>query len=63
MYSFSVAFIASSSLGSIRDRDTFFNYPVKIEALSITFPVSTFSPVKTADRFFAVLSAFAKSLI
>jgi hypothetical protein len=53
--------VASSFLVIIRDKNTFFNYLARIEALSIVLLVSTLSLVKVVDRFFAVLSASAKS--
>jgi hypothetical protein len=52
----------SFSLGTIRDKDIFFSYSTRIEALSIIFSVSTFSPVKAADRFSVIFSASAKFL-
>jgi hypothetical protein len=63
VYSFFGAFIASFFLGIIRDKDAFFNYSARIEALSVTFLVSTFSSARTVDRFSAVFSAFIKSLL
>jgi hypothetical protein len=54
---------ASSSLAITRDKDAFFNYPARIEALSVVFLTSTLSPVKAVDRFSAVFSTSAKSLI
>jgi hypothetical protein len=62
MYSFFNVIIAFFFLSIIRDKDVFFNYPIRIKALSITFPASIFSPVKAVDRFSAIFSAFAKSL-
>jgi hypothetical protein len=50
------------SLAITRDSDISFNCPVRIEALSVAFPVSTFNPARAIDRFSAVLSASAKSL-
>jgi hypothetical protein len=61
MYSFFGTITTSFSLAIIRDSDVSFNYPARIEALFIAFLVSTFSPVRTVDRFFAVFSTFAKS--
>jgi hypothetical protein len=55
--------ITSSSLAIIKNRNTSFNYSVKIEVLSIAFSVFIFNLIKAVDRFFAVLSASAKSLI
>jgi len=51
------------SFNSIKDKDIFSSYPARIKALSVTFLVSTFNPVRAVDRFSAVLSAFTKSLI
>jgi hypothetical protein len=62
MYSFFNVIIASSFLNIIKDKDAFSSCPAKIATLFITFLVSTFSPAKAVDRFFIVLSAFAKSL-
>jgi hypothetical protein len=62
MHSFFNVIIAFSSLIIIRDKDTFFNYSISIEILFIAFLASIFSLAKTVDRFFAVLSASAKSL-
>ena len=63
MYLFFGAIIASFSLIIIRDSDVSFSCPAKIEALSITFPASTLNPARAIDRFFAVLSASAKSFL
>ena len=63
MYSLPVAFVASFSLSNIRDKDTFSSCPARIEAFFVTFPASTFNPVKTADKFSAVFSASFKSLV
>jgi hypothetical protein len=60
MHSFSGAFIVSFSLGIIRDKDIFFSCSARIEVLFIIFLVSTFSPVRAVDRFFAVFSIFVK---
>jgi hypothetical protein len=62
MYSLFGAFIVFSFLGIIRDKDTFFNCPARIEAFFIIFLISTFSPAKTADRFFAIFSVSVKFL-
>jgi hypothetical protein len=62
VYSFFNVIIASFFLGIIRDKDTFFSYPARIKAFFIIFPASTLSPASAVDRFFAVLSASAKSL-
>jgi hypothetical protein len=53
----------SSSLIITRDKDAFFSYPARIEALSVAFPAFRLIPARAIDRFFAVLSASAKSLI
>jgi hypothetical protein len=53
---------ASFSLAIIKDRDVFFNYPARIEALSVAFPISMLNLARAVDRFFAVLSASVKSL-
>jgi hypothetical protein len=45
MYSFLSAIITSFFLAITRNSDAFFNYPARIETLSIAFPVSTFSSV------------------
>ena len=50
------------SLAITRDNDTFSNCSAKIEALSIVSLALMLSPTKVIDRFFAVLSASAKSL-
>jgi hypothetical protein len=63
VHSFLSAIITFFSLTIIRNSDAFSNYPIRIEILSITFSVSTLSPAKTIDKFFAVLSASAKSLL
>jgi hypothetical protein len=63
VHSFLSTIIISFSLAITRDNDAFSNYPAKIEALSVAFPASTFSPAKTVDRFSAVLSTSAKSLV
>jgi hypothetical protein len=62
VHSFLSTIITSFSLAIIRDSDAFFNYSAKIEAFFIVFLASTLNPAKTVDRFFAVFSAFAKSL-
>jgi hypothetical protein len=62
MYLLFSALVAFSSFKSIKDKDASFSYPTKIKARSITFPASTFSPAKAADRFSAVFSASSKSL-
>jgi hypothetical protein len=54
---------ASSSLTITKDRDTSFNYPARIETLSVVSSVSILSPVRAIDRFLAVCSVFARSLL
>jgi hypothetical protein len=63
MHSFLCAIIISFSLAITRDNDIFFNYSARIETLFIVFPASTLSPAKVIDRFFAIFSIFAKSLL
>jgi hypothetical protein len=63
VHSFFNAIAASSSLIIIRDNDVSSSCPARIEALSVAFPVLTFSPARAIDRFFAVFSASAKSLL
>jgi hypothetical protein len=62
MYLFFNAIIASSFLIITRNSDVFSSYPARIETLSIAFLALTLNPARTVDRFFTVLSAFAKSL-
>jgi hypothetical protein len=62
IYSFFGALITSFSLDIIRDKNVFFSCSVRIEILSIISSVSTLSPIKAVDRFFAVFSVSAKSL-
>jgi hypothetical protein len=63
IYSFFGVITAFSFLIIIRDKDTFFSCPARIEVLFVTFPALTFSSVRAIDRFFAVFSAFAKFLV
>jgi hypothetical protein len=63
IYSLSDIPVIFSLLNSIRDNDTFFSCPVKIEARSITSPASTLNLVRIADRFSAIFSASSRSLI
>jgi hypothetical protein len=63
VHSFFGTVAAFFSLAITRDSDAFFNYPAKIETLFIAFLTSTFNPARAVDRFSAVSSAFAKSLI
>ena len=53
---------AFSSLVITKDRDVFFSYPVRIETLSIAFPVFMLNSARAVDRFSAVFSVSAKSL-
>jgi len=62
IHSFFGAFAASFFLAIIKDSDAFFSYPARIETLFVVFSVLTFNPARGVDRFFAVFSAFAKSL-
>jgi NADH:ubiquinone oxidoreductase subunit 6 (subunit J) len=57
------AITASFSLAIIRDRDTFFSCPAKIETFSIVSSVFILTSARAIDRFFAVLSASAKFLV
>jgi hypothetical protein len=63
VHSFFGAIIVSFSLAIVRDSDTFFSCPARIEALFVASPASTLSPVRVIDRFSVVLSVFAKSLL
>ena len=54
--------VASFSLAIIRDRDTFFNYLVRIEIFSVVSLIFMLIPARAVNRFFAVFLAFAKSL-
>jgi hypothetical protein len=54
---------ASFSLAIIKDRDIFFSYPIRIEALSVAFSAFIFSLARAVDRFSAVYSVFARSLL
>jgi hypothetical protein len=63
VYSFLGAIVISFFLAITRDSDISSNCPARIEALSVAFLISTLSPVKIIDRFSAVLSASAKSLL
>jgi len=62
VHSFFGVIIISLSLVIIKDSDTFSSCPARIEAFFIIFLASTLSPARTADRFSAVFSVFAKSL-
>jgi hypothetical protein len=53
----------SFSLIITRDRNAFFNYLTNIETLSIAFPAFKFISAKAVDKFSAVFSASAKSLV
>jgi hypothetical protein len=57
------AITVSSFLIIIRDKNTFFNCPVKIEILSVVFSASMLIPAKAVNRFFAVLSVSARSRV
>ena len=61
MHLFFGAIITSFSLTITRDKDVFFSCPAKIEVFSVVFSVSMLIPARAIDRFFTVLSAFAKS--
>ena len=61
VHSFFGATVISFSLIIIKDSDTSFSCPAKIEAFFVVSPISTLNPARAIDRFFAVLSAFAKS--
>ena len=63
IYSFSGAIIAFFSLIITRNSDAFFSCPARIETPFIVFLISTFSSAKAIDRFSAVFSASAKSLL
>jgi hypothetical protein len=62
MYSFLGVIIAFSFLDIIKNKDTFFSCPARIETFSITFSALTLSPARAVDKFSAILSASAKSL-
>jgi hypothetical protein len=63
VHSFFSAIIAFSSPAIIRDKDASFNYLTNIKVFSVAFLAFMLISAKAIDRFFAVLSAFAKSLI
>jgi len=63
VYSFFGAIIVFSSLIITKDSDISFSYPARIEIFSVAFSASTLSPARAVDRFSAVLSASAKSLL
>ena len=63
MYSFLSIISVSFFFNIIRDKDVFSSCPAKIETLSVTFLVLTLSPARAVDRFSAILSTFAKSLV
>jgi hypothetical protein len=52
---------ASSFLAITKDKDIFFNYLTKIEALSVVFLAFILILAKAVDRFSVVFSTFAKS--
>jgi hypothetical protein len=62
IYSFFDVIIAFFFLSIIRDKDTFFNCPARIETFFIIFPTSTFSPARAVNRFSVIFSTSAKSL-
>ena len=62
VYSLLNALVISFFFNNIKEKDAFFSCPAKIEALSVISLASTFSPVRAADRFFAIFSAFFRSL-
>jgi hypothetical protein len=51
----------SFSLAIIRDRDIFFSYPARIEALSVVFSTFKLTPARVVNRFSAALSTSVKS--
>ena len=53
----------SSFLTIIKNRDTSFNYPARIEALSVISPAFMLNSARAVDRFSAVYSASARSLL
>jgi hypothetical protein len=57
------AMIAFSSLTITKDRNIFSSCPARIETLSIVSPASMLNPAKAINRFFAVRSASARSLL
>jgi hypothetical protein len=63
VYSLLGTIIAFFSLTIIRDKDAFSNCSAKIKALSIAFSALILNPARAVDRYFAVLSVSAKSLI
>jgi hypothetical protein len=62
VHSFFNAVITFFFIAITRDKDAFFNYPAKIETLSVVFLILMFNPARIVDRFFVVFSIFAKSL-
>jgi hypothetical protein len=50
----------SSSLIITRDKNTFSNYLIKIEVLSVAFLIFRFISARTVDRFSAVYSTSAR---
>jgi hypothetical protein len=53
----------SSSLAIIKNRDIFFNCPVRIEIFFITFLAFMLSSVRIIDRFSAVYSVSTRSFL
>jgi hypothetical protein len=63
VHSFFSIITISSFLVIIRDSDTFFSCPARIEAFSIVSLALTLSSARAVNRFFTVLSVSAKSLV
>jgi hypothetical protein len=63
MHSFFNVIIAFFFLAITRDSNISFNCPARIEALSVAFPALMLNPAKAVDRFSAVFSASARSLL
>jgi hypothetical protein len=63
MHFFFKAIVTFFSPAIIRDKDISFSCLASIEALFIVFSALMLSLAKAVDRFFAVLSISAKSLI
>jgi hypothetical protein len=62
VYLFFNVIVTSFSLIIIRDKNAFFNYSARIEALSVVFPAFMLNLARAVDKFFTILSASAKSL-
>ena len=54
---------ASSFLIIIKDRNAFFSYLARIETFSVVFSIFMLNLIRAVDKFFAVFSVSAKSLI